>query len=83
MTLAEAIRSTEIVTEKLDDENAQVLFGARNDTKLGNTMRVTLIITGVQSPNIFGQETRTPFLTKPKIFKGFARPPADLGLDKI
>lgn len=51
MTLAEASRVAEIVTEAMNEE-ALVIWGARVDRALASLMRVTLVLTGVHSPQL-------------------------------
>jgi len=53
MTLEEAKRVVETVSERLD-ENANIIWGAQISEDLGSTLRVMLIVTGVSSPQIFG-----------------------------
>jgi len=53
MTLAEASRVAEIVTEVMNEE-AMVIWGARVDPSLTGLMRVTLLLTGVHSPQLLG-----------------------------
>ena len=53
MTLEEARRVIETVTERLDSE-ARVIWGAQVSEDLKGTLRVLLIITGVKSSQIFG-----------------------------
>ena len=55
MKISEAARPAEIISELMDDE-ALVIWGARMDSSLGSTLQVSLILTGVESPE----------LTKPK-----------------
>ena len=54
MTLDEAKKVVETVSEKLD-ENAKLIWGAQISEDLENTIRVLLIVTGVDSPQIFGK----------------------------
>ncbi len=49
MTIEEANRVGEIVTEMMDDD-ALVIWGARVNPELEGTLKVTLIMTGVKSP---------------------------------
>jgi len=49
MTIEEANRVGEIVTEMMD-EDALVIWGARVNPNLAGTLRVTLVMTGVNSP---------------------------------
>ncbi len=51
MTMEEANRVGEIVTEMMDD-NALVIWGARVNPGLDDTLKVTLVMTGVKSPHI-------------------------------
>ena len=53
MTLDEAKKVVETVSEKLD-EDANIIWGASISEDLGKTIRTMLIITGVKSPQIFG-----------------------------
>lgn len=53
MTLDEARRIVETVTERLDEE-ARVIWGAQISEDLDQTIRTLLIVTGVSSPQIFG-----------------------------
>jgi len=53
LTLEEARRVVETVTERLD-EDARVIWGAQVSEDLEKTIRVMLIVTGVQSPQILG-----------------------------
>lgn len=53
LTLEEAKTIVEAISEKLDPE-ARVIWGAQISEDLENTVRTMLIITGVQSSQIFG-----------------------------
>lgn len=53
MTLDEAKRVVETVSERLD-EDARIIWGAQISEDLENTIRCMLIVTGVSSPQIFG-----------------------------
>lgn len=53
MTLEEARNVIATVSDKLD-ENARIIWGAQISEDLKNTIRVLLIITGVNSSQIFG-----------------------------
>jgi cell division protein FtsZ len=53
MSLAEAVRAAETVTELMDDRS-MVIWGARVDSKLGDKLRVTLVLTGIRSPHLLG-----------------------------
>jgi len=57
MTLEEARRVVEVVSEQLD-EDAKIIWGAQISDDLQNTLKILLIITGVQSTQIFGPERR-------------------------
>lgn len=56
MTLDEARKVVEAVSEKLD-EDAKIIWGAQISDDLSNTLRALLIITGVKSSQIFGRDT--------------------------
>jgi cell division protein FtsZ len=51
MTIEEANRVGEIVTEMMDDD-ALVIWGARVNPELNGKLKVTLVLTGVNSPHI-------------------------------
>jgi len=53
MTLDEAKAVVEAISNKLDDD-ARIIWGAQISDDLENTLRVLLIVTGVQSPQILG-----------------------------
>lgn len=53
MTLTEATRAGELITEKMVDD-AFVIWGARVDPSLIGTIRIILILTGVSSPQLLG-----------------------------
>jgi len=53
LTLNEARQVVETVTQRLNDE-ARIIWGAQLYEDLGNTLKVMLIVTGVRSPQIFG-----------------------------
>ena len=53
LTLDEARRVVEAVSEKLD-EDARIIWGAQISEDLEDTVRAMLIVTGVSSPQIFG-----------------------------
>ncbi len=53
MTLDEARKVVETVSVKLD-EDARIIWGAQISEDLENTIRAMLIVTGVNSPQIFG-----------------------------
>jgi cell division protein FtsZ len=54
MSLAEAIRAAETITEIMD-EKSMVLWGARIDSDLGDKIRVTLVLTGIRSPYVLSR----------------------------
>ncbi|MBU0980357.1 MAG: cell division protein FtsZ [Nanoarchaeota archaeon] len=53
MTLAEAKKVVETVSEKLDDD-ARIIWGAQISEDMSSTIRTMLIVTGVKSSQIFG-----------------------------
>jgi cell division protein FtsZ len=55
LTLNEAKQVVETVSQKLS-EDARIIWGAQIYEDLGNTLKTMLIVTGVKSPQIFGQE---------------------------
>ncbi|MFH1592406.1 MAG: cell division protein FtsZ [Candidatus Woesearchaeota archaeon] len=57
MTLGEARKVVETVSEKLSDD-ARVIWGAQISEDLANTIKIMLIVTGVSSPQIFGPRSK-------------------------
>ncbi|MBN1923393.1 MAG: cell division protein FtsZ [Nanoarchaeota archaeon] len=55
MTLEEASRAAELITQSLNDD-ANVIWGARIDEKMNGKIRIMSIITGVKSPYIVGPQ---------------------------
>ena len=53
MTLDEAKKVVETISERIDVD-ARIIWGAQISEDLGNTIRTLLIVTGVNSPQIFG-----------------------------
>jgi len=66
MTLDEAKKVVETVSEKLD-EDANIIWGASISEDLGKTIRTMLIVTGVKSPQIFGPSRRIADKNKKEI----------------
>jgi len=84
MTIEEANCVREIVT-KMMNNNAQVIWGARVDPELDGRIRVTLVMTGINSPRIvskFGSIAPQLFNLEP-----YSEPekklPVDLGLYQL
>jgi len=55
ITIKECQEVVDAVSSKLDP-NAKIIWGAQIDKTLGDTLRCLIIVTGVQSPQIFGKE---------------------------
>ena len=55
MSLSEAKSVVESVSQRLD-EDARIIWGAQISEDMDKTLRVMLIVTGVQSPQIFGHK---------------------------
>jgi cell division protein FtsZ len=55
MSLSEAKSVVESVSNRLD-EDAKIIWGAQISEDMEKTLRVMLIVTGVQSPQIFGHK---------------------------
>ena len=66
MTLDEARRVVETVSDKLD-EDARVIWGAQISEDMSSTIRAMLIITGVKSSQIFGKSRTKANSTKEEI----------------
>ena len=66
MTLDEARKVVETVSSRLD-EDAKIIWGASISEDLENTIRTMLIVTGVNSPQIFGPRRTTTGKRKKEI----------------
>jgi cell division protein FtsZ len=69
MTIEEANRVGEIVTEMMDND-ALVIWGARVNPDMDGKLKVTLLMTGVNSPNImsgFGMTASQLFNMEPNV----------------
>ena len=66
MTLDEARKVVETITEKLD-EDARVIWGAQIYKDMERTIRTMLIVTGVKSSQIFGSGKKTAEKKKKEI----------------
>ncbi len=56
MTLSEANSVAKKISEKMDAKNATVIWGARVSEEFNGYIRVMLLITGIKSPQIFGND---------------------------
>ncbi|MCK4434369.1 hypothetical protein KAU92_02675, partial [Candidatus Bathyarchaeota archaeon] len=78
MTIEEANRVGEIITEMIDD-NALVIWGARVNPELNGMLKVTLMMTGVYSPHLLsGFGTIAPQLFN---LEPYAEPEKPLDID--
>ena len=68
MTLDEARKVVEAVSERLSEE-ATLIWGAQIYKDLENSVRVMLIVTGVQSSQIFGHDFKTTDIKRKEIEK--------------
>lgn len=66
MTLDEARRVVETISNKLD-EDARVIWGAQINEDMQNTLRTMLIVTGVKSSQIFGKTRKRSDETKEEL----------------
>jgi cell division protein FtsZ len=66
MTLDEARKVVETVSEKLD-EDARIIWGAQISKDLEKTIRAMLIVTGVKSSQILGSDIKTTDKRKQEI----------------
>lgn len=68
MTLAEANSVAKKIYEKMDMNNSMIIWGARVSDEFEGYLRVMLLITGVKSPQIFGNEGPiSPSTPNPKL----------------
>lgn len=66
MTLDEARRIVETITERLDP-NARIIWGAQISEDMADTVRTLLIVTGVSSPQIYGSQRTSAGIKKREI----------------
>jgi cell division protein FtsZ len=66
MTLDEAKKVVETISEKLDPD-ARIIWGAQISEDLAHTIRAMLIVTGVNSPQIFGPKMKVSQKAKKEI----------------
>ncbi len=59
MTLAEANSVAKKIYEKMDVNDSMVIWGARVSEEFSGYLRVMLLITGIKSPQIFSNSSRT------------------------
>jgi cell division protein FtsZ len=78
MSLGEAVRAAEYVTEMMGDK-AMVIWGSRVDPDLNDMLRVTLVLTGIRSPHLVsGYEIPVVKLHQ---MEPYAQPETHLGID--
>lgn len=77
LTLAEATGVAELITEKMIDD-ADVIWGARNDPRANGMIRVILILTGVTSPQLLGPTDAMPDLPSIEPLMDYSRKPSIL-----
>ncbi|MFW5895583.1 MAG: hypothetical protein ACOCT9_02445, partial [archaeon] len=56
MTLAESNSVAEKISQKMDVSDSMVIWGARVSDEFDGFLRIMLLITGIKSPQIFGNE---------------------------
>jgi len=64
MSLKEASSVVEIIREKIQPE-AEIIWGTKVDPELGDVLRITVVISGVESEHIIGKEKSTSRLQNP------------------
>jgi cell division protein FtsZ len=69
LTLGDAIRAGELVTEQIDP-SASVKWGARLVPEYDGTLEITAIVTGVKSPHIIGKTSSTKSKQKEAVAYG-------------
>ncbi|UCH56619.1 MAG: cell division protein FtsZ [Candidatus Bathyarchaeota archaeon] len=81
MSLGEAVRAAEYVTEMMNDK-AMVIWGSRVDPDMNDMLRVTLVLTGIRSPHLVsGYEIPVVKLYQMEPFAGYESPlPIRFGL---
>jgi len=75
LTLNEAKQVVEAITQRLSEE-ARVIWGAQVYEDLGKTLKVMLIVTGVRSPQIFGDDHKLKDASRESIQR-------DLGIEFV
>ena len=48
MTLFEVDRAAQCITERIQDENANIIFGSAYDESLDGSIRVSVVATGIE-----------------------------------
>jgi len=87
MTLHEVDQAASIISEAADDD-ANILFGAVIDQALGDTLKITVIATGFESPSPFqprvytGQTSAAPPPAAPRDSGRYYRPGNDVGVNE-
>jgi cell division protein FtsZ len=51
MTLFEVDKAAQSVTDRINDENANIIFGSAYDAGLTGQLRVSVVATGIDPPN--------------------------------
>ena len=69
MTLSEANSVARKIYEKMDVNNSMVIWGARVSDEFNGYLRVMLLITGISSPQIFGNNSDNIPIYDPNLSK--------------
>lgn len=51
MTLFEVDKAAQFITERVQDESANIIFGTAYDSSLEGSVRVSVVATGIDSPS--------------------------------
>jgi cell division protein FtsZ len=51
MTLFEVDKAAQFITERVQDESANIIFGTAYDSSLEGSIRVSVVATGIDSPS--------------------------------
>lgn len=68
LSLQEAERIVQVVADELDPE-ANIIWGVQIEEELQNTIRTTIIVSGVKSPYMFSEENQKRFRKEKRIYK--------------
>lgn len=81
MTLAESNSVAEKISERMDVNNSMVIWGARVADEFDGFLRVMLLITGIKSPQIFGNEKINEYTHQDLIDSNISRSKLGLSSD--
>jgi cell division protein FtsZ len=82
MTISEAQKAAEVV-QKAVSPTARIIWGASVDPTLANTIRCMVVVTGVDSPQLFNRERPPSTPPPPPPLRAPARRPASFEIESV